>query len=211
MDPTAPKRSDAPAVSGLVRLPTEKVQVSAIVRVLATFAVGMPLLSLMGCSSGSSDKSECDVLGGGIMEAAVKCCNGSDPKLLPTPSATFQFVVLNGELAEMSLNLSTSAAYKTKDKSAFTVAEKNWTFVHLDPLDGTSGRSICVKTDAKKAIVIRDDFSCPSCAHNDDTANVWMLGISSSMSLSPCHLDAVRKSPVAVALKNNSTENLMLA
>ena len=28
MDPTASKRSDAPAVSGLVRLPTEKVQVS---------------------------------------------------------------------------------------------------------------------------------------------------------------------------------------
>lgn len=30
MDPTAPKRSDAPAVSGLVRLPTEKVQVSGL-------------------------------------------------------------------------------------------------------------------------------------------------------------------------------------
>ena len=30
MDPTAPKRSDAPAVSGLVRLPAEKVQVSGL-------------------------------------------------------------------------------------------------------------------------------------------------------------------------------------
>mmetsp|Transcript_70266 Transcript_70266/g.111030 ORF Transcript_70266/g.111030 Transcript_70266/m.111030 type:complete len:184 (+) Transcript_70266:42-593(+) len=181
-----------------------------VARVLATLAVGMPLLSLMGCSSKSSDKSECDFLGGEILQAAIKFCNGSDPKLLPTPSVTFEFVMLNSEPIEMSLNLSTSAAYKTKDKSAFTAAEKNWTFVHLDPLDGTSGNPICVKTDQKAGIVIRDDFSCPSCAHTDDTATVWMLGMSSTMSLSPCHLDAVRTPPVA-ALKKNSTQNLMLA
>eukprot|EP00438_Fugacium_kawagutii_P021917 Skav207164 [mRNA] locus=scaffold573:456417:463891:- [translate_table: standard] len=166
-------------------------------------AVGVSLLSLKGCGSGSDQpQSTCSITSGGISMAYEKFCPkfGNKTVLLKTPkSVAFSIVTRDHAYAEMSLNLSATETYKTNSKAAFSALDSgNFSTVHLDPAEGSSAtKSICVRTTLGAAssvggaythqiddtdetsILIMDDLSCPYCENEEKKVNVWFkhLGI----------------------------------